>query len=95
MNGDTEVYSIEFRKKDFDQMDENKIGLNELYTKTKLYTSIPESYKAHEFQPKVKFPEAFFSMAPSLRHQISWKIIHMLITSHICYVLSTHAMTGY
>ena len=70
MNGDNEVYSLEFRKKDFDHMDENKIGLNELYTKTKIYTSTPESYKTHEFQPEVKFPEVFFSMAPSLRHQI-------------------------
>ena len=70
MNGDNEVYSLEFRKKDFDQMDENKIGLNELYTKTKFYSSIPKGYKSHEFQPEVKFPEVFFSMAPSLRHQI-------------------------
>ena len=61
-------FILEF-KKDFDQMDENS-WLNEFYTKTKIYTSTPENYRTHEFQPEVKFPEVFFTMAPSLRHQI-------------------------
>ena len=70
MNGDSEVYSIEFRKKDFDQMNAGNIGLNELYTKTKIFSSSPDNYKTHEFLPNVKFPEVFFDMSPSLRHQI-------------------------
>jgi hypothetical protein len=70
MNGDSEVYSVEFRKKDFDLMDNNKISNSELYKKIKIFSSNPESYKSHKFQPEVKFPEIFFNMSPSLRHQI-------------------------
>ncbi len=70
MNGDSEVYSVEFRKKDFDLVEQNRIGVKELYQKTKIYSSEPERYKENEFQPSVKFPEVFFDMSPSLRHQI-------------------------
>ncbi len=70
MNGDNEVYSLEFRKKDFDLVEQNKLSVKELYKKTKLYSSDPGKYKNHEFQPTVKFPEIFFNMSPSLRHQI-------------------------
>lgn len=70
MNGDAEVYSVEVRKKDFDQMDEQNIELNEMFRKTRVFSPQPGSYKNHEFQPDVKFPEIFFNMSPSLRHQI-------------------------
>ncbi len=70
MNGDVEVYSVEVRKKDFDLMDERKIGVNEMYQKTKIFSSQPGVYKKHKFQPDIKFPEIFFNMSPSLRHQI-------------------------
>lgn len=70
MNGDNAVYSIEFRKKDFDLMEQNKIGLNEFYNKTKITSPRPNEYKEHEFLPSVRFPEIFFNMSPSLRHQI-------------------------
>ncbi len=70
MNGDTEVYSIELRKKEFDLMDKNKISIKELYNKTEIYSSSPNNYKNHDFQPTVKFPEVFFNMSPSFRHQI-------------------------
>ena len=70
MNGDSEVYSVEFRKKDFDLVEQNKIGAKELYQKTKIYSSDPDRYKEDEFQPSVRFPEIFFNMSPSLRHQI-------------------------
>ena len=70
MNGDNEVYSLELRKKDFDLVEGNKIGVKELYSKTKLYSSDPKSYIDHEFRPSVIFPEIFFNMSPSLRHQI-------------------------
>lgn len=70
MNGDRELYTVEFRKKDFDRLDQNKITLNELYKKTKIYSSEPDSYLTDEFQPQIKFPEIFFNMSPSLRHQI-------------------------
>ena len=70
MNGDSEVYSVEFRKKDFDLLDNDKISTSELYRKTKIFSSNPDNYKNHKFQPEVKFPEIFFNMSPSLRHQI-------------------------
>ena len=70
MNGDNEVYSLEFRKKDFDLLEQNKIGVKELYKKTKVYTPDPGDYENHEFQPSVRFPEICFNMSPSLRHQI-------------------------
>ena len=70
MNGDNEVYSMEFRKKDFDLMDAGKISANELYRKTTVSPSIPGGYLEHEFLPQVNFPEIFFNMSPSLRHQI-------------------------
>ena len=70
MNGDNVVYSLEFRKKDFDLMEQNKIGLNEFYNKSKITSPRPNEYKEHEFLPSVKFPEIFFNMSPSLRHQI-------------------------
>lgn len=70
MNGDVEVYSVEISKKDFDLLDNNKISSGELYRKTKIFSTNPDSYKDHKFQPEVKFPEIFFNMSPSLRHQI-------------------------
>ncbi len=70
MNGDSEVYSVEVNRKGFNLLDEEKISSRELFIQSKIESVIPKSYLENEFQPSVNFPEFFFNMAPSLRHQI-------------------------
>ena len=70
MNGDIELYAIEVSKEKFDKLDNGKISSVELFNTTKNLSVDPYSYSRSEFQPIVRFPELFFNMAPSLRHQI-------------------------
>ncbi len=70
MNGDLEVYSIEISKKDFQKVDYQEITKNELLAKTTTRSVEPGNMYMNEFLPKIKFPEIFFNMSPSLRHQI-------------------------
>ncbi len=70
MNGDLEVYSMEISKEDFQKLDDNRISKNELFYKANFSPVNPKNYLENEFLPNVKFPEVFFNMSPSLRHQI-------------------------
>ena len=70
MNGDTEVYSMEIDRNKFDKLDKNKVSKSELLISTKIYKDKPDSFTNSDFEPRVKFPEHFFNMSPSLRHQI-------------------------
>mgnify|MGYP001172211579 CR=1 FL=1 len=70
MNGDLELYSVSISKNDFIKADEDQISKNELFLKTDIKTVEPNNLYENEFRPKVNFPEYFFSMSPSLRHQI-------------------------
>ena len=70
MNGDSEVYSVKIPKDFFNQVDEGKRSKKELFLATEMNSLQPNTYKDDEFQPRVNFPEIFFSMSPSLRHQI-------------------------
>ena len=70
MNGDIELYALEVSKENFNKLDEGKISSVELFNTTKAIAVDPYSYSRSDFKPIVRFPELFFSMAPSLRHQI-------------------------
>lgn len=70
MNGDLEIYSMEFSKEDFQKVDDLKISSNELFSKSKFSSVNPGNYLENNFVPSIKFPEIFFNMSPSLRHQI-------------------------
>ena len=70
MNGDIEVYSAEFTKKDFENLDDYKITQNELLNRAEFNAVDPGNYLNNDFLPNVIFPEVFFNMSPSLRHQI-------------------------
>lgn len=70
MNGDLEVYSMEISKEDFQKLDDKEVSKNELFYKTKFLSVDPGNYLDNEFVPNVNFPEVFFNMSPSLRHQI-------------------------
>ena len=70
MNGDIELYAIEISREDFDRFDEEKISSIELFNKSKPLGVEPFAYTRADFRPKIRFPEIFFSMSPSLRHQI-------------------------
>jgi len=70
MNGDIELYTIEISREDFDKFDDGRISTKELFNKSKATRVDPFSYARADFRPKVRFPEIFFNMSPSLRHQI-------------------------
>ncbi len=70
MNGDNEVYSVKISKDKLDQLYAGNIGYNELFLYSEVSSRKPNSYLSDEFQPKINFPEVFFNMSPSLRHQI-------------------------
>ena len=69
MNGDVELYAIEVSKENFDKLDNGEISSVELFRTSKALV-VDSSYTRSEFKPRVKFPEFFFNMSPSLRHQI-------------------------
>ena len=70
MNGDIELYAIEISRQDFDKFDDGRISTVELFNKSKATSVDPFSYTRADFRPKIRFPEIFFNMSPSLRHQI-------------------------
>ena len=70
MNGDIELYAIEVSKENFDKLDNGRISSVELFNTSKALAVDPYSYSRSDFKPIVKFPELFFNMSPSLRHQI-------------------------
>ena len=70
MNGDLELYAIEVSKENFDKLDNGKISSKELFNSSTILPVDPYSYSRSSFKPTIKFPEFFFNMAPSLRHQI-------------------------
>ena len=70
MNGDTEVYTVKISKNNFENLDANKLSKAELFQSVEVYKDKPDTYLQSDFQPKVNFPEFFFNMSPSLRHQI-------------------------
>lgn len=70
MNGDIEVYTIELERNKFDRLDQGKVSKSELLSSARIYKDKSNSFLSSDFSPKVNFPEHFFSMSPSLRHQI-------------------------
>ena len=70
MNGDIELYAIEVSRENFDKLDNGIISSVELFNTSSALSINPYSYTRSDFKPIVKFPEFFFSMSPSLRHQI-------------------------
>ena len=70
MNGDLELYALEVSKENFDKLDNASISPVELFNTSKALAVDPYSYSRSDFKPTVKFPELFFNMSPSLRHQI-------------------------
>ena len=71
MNGDHEVSSIEFNRKELEKAINKQSSLSELMWSSKIssFEDTPQ-YKTSTFQPKVNFPEVFWSMSPALKHQI-------------------------
>jgi hypothetical protein len=61
---------MEFSKEDFQKVDDLKISSNELFSKSNFSSVNPGNYLENDFVPNIKFPEIFFNMSPSLRHQI-------------------------
>ena len=70
MNGDIELYTVLLDRKYFDKKENGEVSSNELLSKTQIIPVSPQNYLENEFLPRVKFPEIFFNMSPSLRHQI-------------------------
>ena len=70
MNGDLELYAIEISRVHFDKSDDGIISTVELFNKSKATQVAPLSYTKADFKPRIRFPEFFFNMSPSLRHQI-------------------------
>jgi len=70
MNGDNEVYSVKVLRNKFDELSKGSSNSKQLYLSSEVISKQPNSYITDEFLPSVNFPEIFFNMAPSLRHQI-------------------------
>ena len=70
MNGDIELYTLVLDRKYFDKKENGEVSSNELLSKAQIIPVTPQNYLENEFQPRVRFPEIFFNMSPSLRHQI-------------------------
>jgi len=70
MNADAELYEVKLNRRYFDRVDEGKISTKELLNASEVNEVDPNKYINSEFIPKIKFPEFFLNMSPSLRHQI-------------------------
>ena len=70
MNGDSELFAVEVSRDNFDKLDDGDISSVELFQNSDALALDPMNYLRGDFQPRVKFPEFFFNMSPSLRHQI-------------------------
>ena len=70
MNGDIELYVLEISRERFDKLDNGRISSLELLNSSRVSSVDPYIYSRSDFKPIVKFPELFFNMSPSLRHQI-------------------------
>jgi len=70
MNGDTELYEVKLSRRYFDRLDAGNISTKELLNASEVNGVDQNKYKDSEFMPKIRFPEFFFNMSPSLRHQI-------------------------
>jgi len=71
MNGDLEVSSISFDRKELDQANKNKLTYIELLESSKLSSNSADPlYKRSEFKPTLNLPQIDWNMSPALRHQI-------------------------
>jgi len=71
MNGDNEISSIEFNRKEFEKAIDRQSSLSEVLLTSEIssFEDVPQ-YETSIFRPKVNFPEVFWSMSPALKHQI-------------------------
>lgn len=71
MNGDIEIHTISFDRKEFLEADRFEGSASEVLANSILDSNsqVP-LYKTAEFQPSVDFPEFSWNMSPGLKHQI-------------------------
>ncbi len=71
MNGDLEIHTISFNRKEFLEANNNEGSANEALSKSIIFSESENPlFKRADFQPTVNFPEFSWNMSPGVKHQI-------------------------